>query len=258
MIITTARRSQSELVSRANKLANSFDLPYIERNGFSIEALKERYKDDIVVVGKDGLIIAPIKKETNIFFHPNLAMVRAKRMLKGEVDPLIQAIKLKEGMSFLDCTLGLASDSIIASIAVGNSGLVIGIEGNLLLYLLAKDGLASFTSGNKNIDQAMRKVQVVHQDHYSFLQQAASDSVDVVYFDPMFQASIDTSSGINSIRGQALFTDISAEVISEAKRVAKKRVVLKDHWKSKRFTQHGFMQLKRKTSLFHYGTIELT
>nr|WP_295971709.1 hypothetical protein [uncultured Bacillus sp.] len=44
----------------------------------------------------------------NIFFHPNLAMVRAKRMLNGQVDPLITAAGLKEGMSFLDCTLGLA------------------------------------------------------------------------------------------------------------------------------------------------------
>jgi hypothetical protein len=73
----------------------------------------------------------------------------------------------------------------------------------------------------------------------------------------VFHLNVDTSSGINSIRGLALTTDIGSEVIAEAKRVAKERVVLKDHWKSKRFTQLGFTQHKRKTSLFHYGTIEL-
>jgi hypothetical protein len=257
MIITTAGRSTSELVAKAKKLSISFGFPYKRRNGVSIKALKEKYQDDIVVVGNSSLFIAPLHAESELFFHPNLSMVRAKRMFKGEKEPLIETAKLKEGMSFLDCTLGLAADSIIASIAVGSSGMVTGVEGNRLLYFLAKEGLTSFSSGNKQFDEAMRRIEVVYSHHYSFLQQAATDSVDVIYFDPMFRLSVDTSSGMNSIRGLALTTDIGGEVIAEAKRVARERVVLKDHWKSERFTQLGFTQYKRKTSLFHYGTIEL-
>ncbi|MDL4843233.1 hypothetical protein [Aquibacillus rhizosphaerae] len=54
------------------------------------------------------------------------------------------------------------------------------------------------------------------------------------------------------IRGQALTASISDEIIR-----GKTRVVLKDHWKSERLAEFGFTQHKRKTSLFHYGALEL-
>ncbi|UFT97943.1 class I SAM-dependent methyltransferase [Radiobacillus kanasensis] len=257
MIITTGGRSGSTIVSYAKRLAITSGIPYISRNGVSIQSLKEQYQDDIVVVGQDRIFISPLNATSNLFFHPNIAMIQAKRLSKGEEEPLITTAKLKEGMSILDCTLGLGSDSIMASLAVGPSGTVTGVEGNQLLYLLVKEGLASFSSGNDAFDQAMRRIKVVYADHFTFLSQVDTDSVDVVYFDPMFTSSIESSSGINSIRGQALTTDINQELIIEAKRVAKERVVLKDHWKSERFRELGFTQHRRKTSLFHYGTIEL-
>jgi 16S rRNA G966 N2-methylase RsmD len=257
MVITTAGRSTSKLVLKAKQLSVSFDLSYVERHGVSVDKLKAMYQDDIVVVGDNRLFIAPLHADTQLFFHPNLAMVRAKRIYKGEEEPLIWTSQLKEGMSFLDCTLGLASDSIIASIAVGAGGTVTGIEGNPLLYLLAKEGLATFSSGNEQFDHAMRRINVERGDHFTFLQKAETNSFDVVYFDPMFSESVDTSNGINAIRGMALYTELSQAVISEAKRVARQRVILKDHWKSERFAKLGFIQHKRKTALFHYGTMEL-
>lgn len=256
MIVTTAGRATSQITAKAKQLAEMYNLPFKERNGVSIETMKKQYHDDVAVVGKDRFFIAPQNEEEPIFFHPNLAMVRAKRMLKGEEDPLISASGLKEGMSFLDCTLGLASDSIIASLAVRNSGYVTGLEGNPLLYLLVTEGLAVFSSGNQQFDQAMRNIKTELTDHFSFLRQAETNSFDVVYFDPMFHTTIDTSNGIHPIRGQALMTELTPELIAEARRVAKRRVILKDHWQSERFQTLGFKQLKRKTSLFHYGVIE--
>lgn len=41
---------------------------------------------------------------------------------------MLRAAGLSEGDTFLDCTLGLGSDAIIASMAVGETGSVIGIE----------------------------------------------------------------------------------------------------------------------------------
>jgi len=257
MIVTTAGRATSQLVSQAKKLANKYGLTYKERNGVSVETMKTLYHDSIVVVGNEQLFISPLNDNEKLFFHPNLAMVRARRILKGEVDLLVEAARLDEGMSFLDCTLGLASDSIIASIAVGESGLVTGIEGNPLLYLLATEGLSTFSSGIEIVDQGMRRIKTVHSDHFTFLKQAESNSYDVVYFDPMFQTAIDESHGINPIRSQAIKENLTEEIIHEAKRVAKKRVVLKDHWKSERFAKYGFLQLKRKTALFHYGVLEI-
>ncbi|HAM80456.1 class I SAM-dependent methyltransferase [Ornithinibacillus bavariensis] len=257
MIITTAGRASSPLSLKAKKLAIEYGFLYRERNSESIEAMKIQLQEHIIVVAKNGLFISPLNSSTRLFFHPNLAMVRAKRVLKGENDPLIQTAKLKEGMKFLDCTLGLASDSIIASLAVGTSGAVTGLEGNDLLYLLAREGLKDFSTGNREIDTAMKRINVVNIDHLEYLRQTPDKSYDVVYFDPMFQEAIESSSGINSIREQALCTDISSEVITEAKRVATQCILMKDHYKSTRFKRLGFTQHRRKTSLFHYGTIEL-
>ncbi|MBC5636076.1 class I SAM-dependent methyltransferase [Ornithinibacillus sp. BX22] len=257
MIITTAGKATSLLIRRAMNLAQTYHIPFKERQGLSIEEMKMIYQEDVLIVGKEQLVIAPKNSDTRLFFHPNLAMIRAKRVLKGETEPLIETAKLKKGMSFLDCTLGLASDSIIASLVVGSTGRVTGIEGNELLYLLVKEGLASHITGKLDIDQAMQRIQVVREDHLHYLQHAETNSFDIVYFDPMFQEGIEESNGINTIREQAITSDITAEIIEEAKRVAKERVVLKDHWKSKRFQELGFTQFKRKTSLFHYGTIEV-
>ncbi|MFS0672548.1 class I SAM-dependent methyltransferase [Ornithinibacillus sp. 179-J 7C1 HS] len=257
MIITTAGRVTSQLVAKAKKLSHEYNIPFKERHGVSIAQLKSLYQDDIMIVGKDRIDISPYQSDKNLFFHPNLAMIRAKRILKGEVEPLITTAKLTSGKSFLDCTLGLASDSIIASLAVGPDGRVVGIEGNEILYLLAKQGLGSLATGILEFDQAMRNIEVVHLDHLKFLQRAESNSFDIVYFDPMFHEGINESNGINIIREQAITTDITTEIVREAKRVAKERVVLKDHWKSNRFNELGFIQFKRKTSLFHYGTIEI-
>lgn len=257
MIITTARQPHSELVKKASELSSSFGFPYIKRSGSSIDHLKNQFEDDVIVVGKDRVFVSPFKEQGDLFFHPNLAMVRAKRLLNGKEEPLILTAKLKEGMSFLDCTLGLASDSIIASLAVGTNGTVTGIEGSHLLYFLAAEGLETFSSGIKQLDEALRRIEVIHSNHYTFLQKAKSNSYDVVYFDPMFHSRIESSNGINSIREQTLTAELTVEIIEEAKRVAKDRIVLKDHWKSERFAQLGFTQHKRKTSMFHYGTIEL-
>ncbi|GGA62140.1 class I SAM-dependent methyltransferase [Ornithinibacillus halotolerans] len=257
MIITTSGKPSINIVSKAKQLSKRYNLPYIERLGVSIQTLKNEYKQDVIIVGSEKLVISPLSSDKELFFHPNLAYIRAKRILRGERDPFIEIAKLKEGMSLLDCTLGLASDSILASFVVGTSGKVTGIEGNELIYFIVKEGLTTFKSKNKYFNKAMQSIHVVHNDYLTYLLSLETNAYDVVYFDPMFQNGIETSTGINIIREQAIMTDMTEKVITEAKRVARQRVILKDHWKSDRFDKFGFNQLKRKTALFHYGTIEL-
>ncbi|TLS35443.1 class I SAM-dependent methyltransferase [Pseudalkalibacillus caeni] len=258
MIITTAGRTKSPLVKKANRLSESYNFPYIERNKLSLAQLKEKYHDDVLVVGKEKIFLLLENEEEPVFFHPNSAMFRAKRFLKGEKDPLVSIAGLTEGMSFLDCTLGLASDCIIASMAVGLSGKVTGVEGNKLLYLLVKEGLQTWNSGIDEIDLSMRQVKVDLKDHYSFLMASDNNSYDVVYFDPMFETPVKGSNGLSGIKKVAMHSSLTAETIQEAKRVARKRIILKDHWKSERFDYFGFNQIKRKTATFHYGVIEIS
>jgi 16S rRNA G966 N2-methylase RsmD len=257
MIVTTAGRTNKEMIEKAKQIANELRIRYVTRNKSSVEAIQRQWHDDVLVVGKNRLEIRPMNGDEPLFFHPNSAMFRVKRILRGESEPFLQATKLTKGMSFLDCTLGLASDSIVASTVVGESGKVTGIEGNRYIAYLVKHGLQHWDSGLEKMNEAMRRIQVIQNDYRTFLASLPDRSFDVVYFDPMFEEAILESDGIKGIKPFALYTELTEEVIAEAKRVARKRVVLKDHWKSTRFERFDFTVYVRKTAKFHFATIEL-
>lgn len=132
-----------------------------------------------------------------------------------------------------------------------------GVEGNRYIAFLLEKGLRSWDSANDEMNKAMRHIEVVHGNNYEFLKKQKSSSFDVVYFDPMFDTKIEESDGIKGLRMMALYSDITKETIEEAESVAKKRIVLKDHWKSTRFDTFGFSVYRRKTSKFHFGVIEM-
>lgn len=253
MIVTTAGRTNDQMIQIARRVALELNLPYIERNKKSIELLQTQYKTDVLVIGKDRIEWFVFGTGGPVFFHPNSAAFRAKRWLSGEVEPFIQATTLKEGMSFLDCTLGLASDSIMASLATGPAGKVTGIEANKLLAYIVSTGLQTWEMQNKETEQSMRRIEVVQGNHDDILHTLPDDLFDVVYFDPMFEREIEESTGILSIRSVAHYEDLTERTVEEAKRVARKRVVLKDHWQSDRFERFGFTRMVRKSSKFHYG-----
>ena len=50
----------------------------------------EQYEQDVLVVGKNRLAIYPKGTEESFFFHPNSAMFRVKRLMRGENDPFVQ------------------------------------------------------------------------------------------------------------------------------------------------------------------------
>ncbi len=256
MIVTTSLRPTEKMINKAKSVAKDLELPFITRNKEPLTNLHEQHKTDIIVAGSNRLSIHQRDTDQPLFFHPNSAMFRVKRILREEADPYIQATKLTTGMSVLDCTLGLASDSILSSVVVGNYGKVVGIEGNRYLAYLVKEGLATWDSDVPEMDEAMRRVEVVNATNLEYLRHAKTNAYDVVYFDPMFEVKIE-SEGINAIRKLAVYRDLNEETIEEAKRVANSRVVLKDHWKSSRFQRFNFNVYKRTTSQFHYASIEL-
>lgn len=253
MIVTTSGRTNETMIRTSHCIASELDLPYVERSKKSIELLQNQYNTDVLVVGKDRIEWFVLGASHPVFFHPNSAAFRAKRWLTGEMEPLIQTADLKTGMSFLDCTLGLASDSIMASLATGDTGKVTGIESNRLLSYIVRMGLQTWEIENDETKRAMRRIEVVQADHFDVLLSLPDDSYDVVYFDPMFEIPIEESNGIHVIRSVAHDGDLSERTFEEARRVARNRVVLKDHWQSDRFDRFGFKRLVRKSSKFHYG-----
>ena len=106
------------------------------------------------------------------------------------------------------------------------------------------------------INEAMKRVHVINQNSLDYLQRLPCNSIDCVYFDPMFEERIMESDGINPLSQFAVYEDLSTETIKEAIRVSRVRVVLKDHYNSSRFEKHGFHVQRRKTAKFHFGWIE--
>ncbi|MFZ7944194.1 hypothetical protein ACO1D1_11255 [Neobacillus sp. 19] len=102
----------------------------------------------------------------------------------------------------------------------------------------------------------MEKITVIQSKALEFLKTQQNDSVDCVYFDPMFEETILESDGIKGLGQFAIHDDLTEESIIEALRVAKKRVVLKDYYKSQRFERYGFIVNRRKSAKFHFGIIE--
>lgn len=258
MIVTTAGRTNAKMIQYAKEVSKEIQGNFVMRNDDSIGDIQRREQQNVLVVGKKRLELFPLNGEgIPFFFHPNSSMFRMKRLMRDEHDPFIEATQLEKGMSILDCTLGMASDSIVASLVVGERGKVIGVEGNPYITYLVKKGLQEWQTGTGILDAALRRIEVRNEDCASYLRSCADNSFDVVYFDPMFEETIDTSDGVKGLKRFAVYTDLTEEMIQEAKRVARCRVVLKDHFRSQRFVQFGFHIYKRKSAAFHFATIEM-
>lgn len=256
MFITTAGRTDIHLINITKQMAEQLDIPYCHRNKQSVFALQKLNHDDCIVVGKNRLELYPFGESEPFFFHPNSAMFRIKRLLIGEHDPFLQATKLKAGMTMLDCTVGLAADSIVASFAVGEIGQVVGTEANPYIAFIVKQGLRNWDSGISQMNKAMQRVKLYQIHSADFLKSQPAQSFDVVYIDPMFEEPVIESDGIKALSQFALHEDLDEELITDALRVAKKRVVLKDHFRSSRFEKYGFEVIRRKTAKFHFGILE--
>ncbi|WP_147533707.1 class I SAM-dependent methyltransferase [Bacillus marasmi] len=256
MFITTAGRTDTHMINIAKHMAKQLSIFYFHRNKQSVLAMQDVLKDDCIVVGKNRLELYPFGESEPFFFHPNSAMFRIKRLIKGEHDPFLQATELEAGMTVLDCTLGLAADSIVASFAVGETGQVVGIEANPFLAFIVKNGLNEWDSGITQMNDAMKRIELCQAHSAEFLKSQQDQSFDVVYFDPMFEEPVIESDGIKALSRFALHEDLKEEMLMDALRVARKRVVLKDHFRSSRFEKYGFDVIKRKTAKFHFGILE--
>jgi hypothetical protein len=70
-------------------------------------------------------------------------------------------------------------------------------------------------------------------------------SADIVYFDPMFRIPVEESSSISPYRFIANPEPLSLEAVTEAVRVARRKVILKDHRDSPEFDRLGFANRKK-------------
>lgn len=252
-VITTAGRPDASSALLAETAQAALGFTIVPRHKRSIIRLQQEYTADVLVAGKNRFELFKIGMDKPFFFHPNSAAFRLKRLLKGENDPLVDASDLKMGDTFLDCTLGLASDSIIASYILGDSGKCVGIEFDPAVAFITKYGLQHYSTESDALLQAMLNIDVVQSDAVDYLKMQQTASVDVVYVDPMFHTPIEESSNFTPLRQAGVHADLTKEWVDEAYRVCRKRVVVKAHYDSSIFEEFQFIRQERPNTKFHFG-----
>lgn len=228
MIITTGLEPSEKTVAHANELAASFAVPLIPRRDASIEQLRRQHQDEAVLIVSAKGARLEIPDQPAFFFHPNNSAFRIKRLERGDTDIMLSVCQIQPGDVVLDATLGLGADAIVFAHATGDNGRVVGIESQMVIAKLVEDGMKHWQNGSKALEGAMRRVEVIAGHHLDVLRQMPDRSFDVVYFDPMFQTTVNASSGIGGVRTLANAETLSAEAVQEALRVARRRVVLKE------------------------------
>ena len=180
-------------------------------------------------------------------------------MEKGERDSLVEVCGLGEGMSCLDATLGLASDALTMSYAVGSSGKCMGVEKSHSIYILVKEGLAHYAELNPDLRETISRIEFHNGGNLEFMQSCADKSYDAVYFVFMFESPNAKSHGIQVIREHAVGDKMTERHIDEAVRVARRTVVVKcDFGGMERLVRCGF-EVKRGNSRksFYYAGYDL-
>ena len=256
-IVTTGRKPNSDIERLAEEISSKLNAKFVVRKDFSFDALKNAHGvENILLVKKNSLSV--INSAGEFFFHPNTAHLRIKNLREGDGDRLIDALNISAGSKILDCTLGLGSDAIVASFIAGSAGKIVALEKNQLVAEIVRHGLKNFSDDSPHILEAMRRIEVINVAAENFLPSCAENSFDVVYFDPMFRRPVKKSSGINSLRPLAEKSPLTPEIVREARRVAKFRVVMKEHTGSFEFERLGFKIADGgRYSSVTFGIIEL-
>lgn len=242
-------------MSIVDEFVESYALTYVARKKLTLRNLFQMYKCPIVIVTSSRIIYAT--EAGQIYFHPNLAQVRSRRIETGQNDAMVSASGLTKGMRFLDCTMGLGSDSLIAAQIVGNEGKVVALESSSIIHMIVSMGMRFYPYENLSLELAASRIKFEHTDSLDYLRSTEDNAFDVVYFDPMFDESVKEYTPLEALHTLANHTSLDIETITEAKRVANKYVIMKNHYKSNRYSSLGFTQQIRKTSQFHYGVINV-
>lgn len=247
IIVTTSVKTNDNLNDKAHNISKILKLDFIYRNKKTIKQILEVF-DGVVVVYKNK--ISYFEGNDELFFHPDTTSLKIKN---NDNEPLIDIISEKN-QTVLDATMGLAGDSIILSYYEHK---VTALEKNPIIHFIVSEGLKNYISTNEDITEAMRKITTHNIDALTFLKKCEKNSFDVIYCDPMFSHNIEESTNLAGIEHLAEYTFPIKDFLKEAVRVAKKKIIIKAHFKDDIFEKYNFKRIVRKNTKFHYGYINI-
>ena len=144
----------------------------------------------------------------------------------------------------------------VDAVLVARRGLLTAVtaEGELFFH----PGMAHLRIKNLRSGQGDHLVHALGLTEGMCVLDCTLGSYDAVYFDPMFRRPVHESEGMNALRVLADARALTAEVIAEARRVARRRVVMKERQGSREFARLGFTDLAGgKYSRIAYGVMEI-
>jgi hypothetical protein len=240
LAVTVTAKQPGRYLPEASARAAEWGVPLLERPERT--PLAERLgtvADAILVLGGDGWTLHDA--HGSLYFSPGMAAVRIKRLgtPAQDEDVLVRLCELSPGDSVLDATLGLGSDALVCARAVGPTGRVTGVEASLPLYALASEGL------RKKPPFADSAVIDVRRGHASaVLRELESHSIDCVIFDPMFDLPKSSTPSFDMLRRYALHEPLDVATLAEARRVARRWVVVKGGRYGQEFARLGLTALR--------------
>jgi SAM-dependent methyltransferase len=218
-IVTTAPSGDP---AEARELAERFGLRAEARDGRTLAALL-READGAPVLVLAARRADLYQGERAFRASVGMAFLRVLRARKGEVDPLAAAAGLRKGDRVLDATLGLGGDALVAAHATGER--VLGLERNGVLAAFTQAGLRRLQKHGRDPG---RLIDVRRADHRDFLRAQPDGSFDVVLLDPMFRSAGDAGPLFDLLRAHAEHAPLDPETLREARRVARRGVLVKD------------------------------
>ena len=221
LAVTTNGKCAGDIVLLAQEAARAWGLPYVPRPDAPLSSLLASVAPALLVFSTDG--VALWDREGSFSFHAGIAHLRIKRLDAGVLeDTLVRLAEFSPGESVLDCTLGLAQDALVAARAVGPQGRVVGLEKSLALFAVVSEGLKVHPPGPRSC-----RVEPLHADAADFLSAQPDGAFDCVLFDPMFGRPRKSQPSFEVLRRFADHTPLSPQVLAQARRVARRVVVVK-------------------------------
>lgn len=230
-------------------------LEYVPRRKASLTKIAHDHDAEAVIVWETTGPVIYLGDE-KLFFHPSMAKCRLAAFRKqGREDLMVKACQLTLGDSFLDCTLGMGADAIVAAY-ISETGQITGLESQPVLAGVISWGMRLYQGQMPWLNQAVHRIEVVPGKHETFLRHQADRSYDIVYFDPMFARPLLQSKPLSPLRKIADHSVLDESAIQEACRVARKRVVLKTLASGSELERLGFSRVVgSKHNPIAYGII---
>jgi 16S rRNA (guanine1516-N2)-methyltransferase len=219
LIITTSRKASAETIDHARQRSADWGLVFTERLDRSTESLLGD-TTAALVFANDGLHLAT--QEGRLKHHLGTAYIRLKSLERGDGDPLVRAGDLRPGDQVLDTTFGLGRDAAVAARVLGPTGSVVGFESSPALFYLAHETMLS-----EEADERSAPIELLLSDSRTHLKACPDATVDVVLIDPMFTKPKTSDSGFSLLRAVADPTSLDQEWVEQARRVARRWVVVK-------------------------------